>query len=389
MSPRAIWNDGPEFERHLETYGAPAVALRSICSGGGGSPGQTQSTQQSKSSNEPPEFIQPYLKSAIGDLSNLYTGNPTAPDYYPGSTVAPQSGETQQAIDMMAARGAGGSPVTAAAQGNVTDTLNGRYLDPTSNPEFKTALEAALRPQTEQFMGTVIPGITSAFEGSGRTGSGAHQEAVDRATTSFNRTQADASAKAGADYFTSARAQQLQAAGMAPQLAATDYADLAALGEAGAAKDTRAQSQTDADIARYNYGNNAQWDYIGRYLNMLNGGYPGGVTNSSGTSTSVSTPTGGGLSSILGAGSSALGMGMMAMSMFSDERLKEGIEPVGKMHDGQTVYSYRYKGDPTPRIGLLAQEVEKRHPEAVHVDPASGYRKVNYELATREARGLF
>ena len=68
---------------------------------------------------------------------------------------------------------------------------------------------------------------------------------------------------------------------------------------------------------------------------------------------------------------------------FSDERLKENIKPIGKTNDGQTIYSYNYKGDHRTQIGLLAQEVEKHHPEAVGL--SGGYKTVDYAKATHDA----
>ena len=68
---------------------------------------------------------------------------------------------------------------------------------------------------------------------------------------------------------------------------------------------------------------------------------------------------------------------------FSDRRLKENVKPIGKTHDGQTIYSYNYKGDPRTQIGLMAQEVEKKHPEAVGL--AGGYKTVDYAKATADA----
>ena len=70
-------------------------------------------------------------------------------------------------------------------------------------------------------------------------------------------------------------------------------------------------------------------------------------------------------------------------SIFSDERLKEDVRPIGKTNDGQTIYSYRYKGEPHTQIGLLAQEVEKHHPEAVGL--AGGYKTVDYSKATADS----
>ncbi len=275
---------------------------------GSGSP-QT-STQSTQSSNEPPAFIQPYLQGGIKDLTNLYQSG-GAPAYYPGQTVAPFSGTTEAALKAMEARGANGSPLNRAAQGQLTDTINGKYLDPTSNPDYLKALNASHQPAIDQFMGTVIPGMTSAFEGSGRTGSPAHQEAVDRAATGLNRTISDADAKAGSDYFTQARGQQIAAAGMAPTLANQDYVDINQLGTAGQARDNQAQSLIDADVAKYNYNQNKDWDYINRYLASLNGGYPGGQTSSTGTSTAM-RPQADTFGSIFGAGLGAAGLGLSA-----------------------------------------------------------------------------
>jgi len=68
---------------------------------------------------------------------------------------------------------------------------------------------------------------------------------------------------------------------------------------------------------------------------------------------------------------------------FSDERLKENIQKVGKTNDGQPIYRYNYKGDSNTQMGLLAQDVEKKHPEAVGL--AGGYKTVNYKKATEDA----
>ncbi len=65
---------------------------------------------------------------------------------------------------------------------------------------------------------------------------------------------------------------------------------------------------------------------------------------------------------------------------FSDEELKENIVEVGRLYNGLPVYLYTYRGDNTPRIGLLAQDVVIIKPEAVFV-AGNGYLKVNYAAA--------
>jgi hypothetical protein len=67
-------------------------------------------------------------------------------------------------------------------------------------------------------------------------------------------------------------------------------------------------------------------------------------------------------------------------SIFSDERLKDDIEPVGELFDGTNIYRYRYKGDDTMRIGVMAQEVQEKNPDAV-ID-VDGFLAVNYGKAT-------
>lgn len=82
---------------------------------------------------------------------------------------------------------------------------------------------------------------------------------------------------------------------------------------------------------------------------------------------------------------SLIGTGVGAVTSlagaFSDERLKENMKPVGRLDNGLNVYVYNFKGSNVPQIGLLAQEVQKVKPEAVHKDKATGYLKVEYNKA--------
>jgi uncharacterized membrane protein len=69
----------------------------------------------------------------------------------------------------------------------------------------------------------------------------------------------------------------------------------------------------------------------------------------------------------------------------SDVRLKDDILPIGQTADGQTVYTWRWNADAErigvdndPTIGLLAQEVEKRNPDAI-VEGSDGYKRIKYD----------
>ena len=79
------------------------------------------------------------------------------------------------------------------------------------------------------------------------------------------------------------------------------------------------------------------------------------------------------------------GLGSAGIFKWSDKRLKEDVEKVGETNDGQNIYSYRYKGDPTPQMGLMAQEVAKKRPSAVRRSK-SGLMAVDYDRALKGAK---
>lgn len=78
--------------------------------------------------------------------------------------------------------------------------------------------------------------------------------------------------------------------------------------------------------------------------------------------------------------------GTLAGGLMSDKRVKEGVndnepEKVGELENDLPVYLYRYKAGGPPQIGVMAQDVEKVNPEAVHT--IGGLRFVDYRKAVR------
>lgn len=127
-----------------------------------------------------------------------------------------------------------------------------------------------------------------------------------------------------------------------------------------------------------------QFDYE-QYLNKLAFPYQqqswlssiiGGLGSTAGGTTTQKTPQGNTFSQLLGTG-------LQVASLFSDERMKEDAKVIGRSFDGQPIYAYRYKGSPQTHLGFMAQEVEKKHPEAV--GESGGMKTVDYEAATRGA----
>jgi len=116
-------------------------------------------------------------------------------------------------------------------------------------------------------------------------------------------------------------------------------------------------------------------------LNAANAQYQAAVA----ANNAKNAQTSGLLGGLMGIGMTAAGLpvagggslgGNALGGLFSDKRLKTNIQAVGKLDNGLTVYSYRYKwGGPT-QIGVMAQEVEQVNPSAV--SEVGGYKMVDY-----------
>lgn len=82
-------------------------------------------------------------------------------------------------------------------------------------------------------------------------------------------------------------------------------------------------------------------------------------------------------------GSTTQGTTSQGSPFFSDRDLKENVDKIGTTHSGQPIYRFNYKGRPgETQIGLMAQDVEKRHPDAVGL--AGGFKTVDYAAATED-----
>ena len=51
------------------------------------------------------------------------------------------------------------------------------------------------------------------------------------------------------------------------------------------------------------------------------------------------------------------------------------VNPI--VESGDTIYLFSYKGDSTPQVGVMAQEVEKKDPAAI-IEGKDGYKRVQY-----------
>lgn len=133
-------------------------------------------------------------------------------------------------------------------------------------------------------------------------------------------------------------------------------------------------------------GQGLPYENLMRQYQMLMGlGGAGSSTTGNMTGTSQGTTFGTGTSTTsqpVNPWTTAAGIGLGAAALFSDERLKEDIEPIGMLFNKLPLYRYRFKDDPTRQLhtGVMAQEVEKVAPEAI--EHVGGYKAVDYDIAT-------
>lgn len=262
----------------------------------GGTEYVTQQTNQN-----PWEPQQAYLKKGFEQAQAAVLDKPQ--EYYPGSTTVPFSPQTEQALGLAEQRALTGSPLIDGAQGNINKTLSGAYLNG-GNPAYGNMVERSIAPMRREYQETVMPGINAAFSAGGRYGSNSQANAMDHASDTYLRNVGNTTAGLAYQNYGDERSNQMQAAGMAPELAQQDYYDIAQLGQVGTTREGMAQNVLNEDINRYNFTQEEPADRLGKYMSLISGGYGG-----SGNSTQAQTTPGfNPVLGTLGAASTAAGL---------------------------------------------------------------------------------
>lgn len=361
-----------------------------MCGKGGGGGTTTQVTN-----NRPPEEVIQNYNYVMG-LAKDVQKTPFTP--YTGEFVAPLS-ETQKA-GIQNVNQAQGVAMPAYAQGakytmegaqGVTPQFSQAGLQPYMSPYLNSVVGATMANINEQNaqQRAALQGnaLSRGAYGGDRYGIGAanlaRQQGLSTGQTISNLLQAGYGQALG-QYNQNISQQQ---ADQTRRLAAGQQ--LASLGEgaqksllSGAQAQLAAGAQEQAtrqalDQAVYNQFLSQQ-AYPFQNLSWLGSLATGLGANMGGTSTSQTTaPSSSGGANIFGA------LTAIASLPWSDERLKENKEVVGKTFDGQPIYKFNYKGNNTTQMGLMAQNVEKSHPDAVY--NLGGLKKVDYDAALDDA----
>lgn len=263
----------------------------------------------SKSSTTPWKKGQPYLLGAADATQNAYNTN--------AGNIQQNTNAVTDLIPSMIEKYQQGNPAVNAATSYNTDVLSGKYLDQ-GNPHLQQMIDQTNNDVRNQTAGAL--GVK------GLTGGSAMADIVSRnlAKNESNLRYQD---------YTNERNAMAGASAQAPGLSAADVIQVSPM------LSTLQSSLTPIQAAS---------------------GYSGAIGGLLSPYQTTTQPGGWG-QQLLGAGAQLGSAAIMA----SDERLKDDIEKVGKTPGGLPVYSYHYKGDDTPQVGVMAQDVKKKQPKAL------------------------
>jgi hypothetical protein len=105
----------------------------------------------------------------------------------------------------------------------------------------------------------------------GRMGSGAQQEMESRAEQNLANALASQAGQLAYQNYATERGRQEAAAGLAPSLAASEYADINQLLQTGKAGEAYDQAALEADVARFNFGQQKPYEKLSSYLGAVYG----------------------------------------------------------------------------------------------------------------------
>jgi hypothetical protein len=274
---------------------------------------------------------------------------------------------------MTAQRALSGSPLTRAAQGTLSDTLAGKYLDPNSNPWLSGTFDLAA--------GKMRSALDSQFNSAGGYGGSLHQGAM-------AENLGDLATKLYGGAYDTERQRQIQGMFFAPQMAQQDYFDASQLAGVGGAYEQQAGNYLTDAQNRYSFYQNEPLNRLRDFFGIVSPVAGQGQTSSS-TTTGPNNQNA--LSNILGVGSGLAGIGntlglfgggaaalspaalafmaapaytagiegaALAASVFSDPNVKTDIKLVADddvldKFKRTPASEYRYKEELGPRFGGL------------------------------------
>ena len=241
---------------------------------GGGGGGST-------TTNEIDPKIWPYVENVVQEGKKLYEGG--APEYYGGQTYLDPNSQQQQAMQQMTANANVNAPMLQNATNLNNQMIQGDFLQ--NNPNFDAVMNTAGRKATDLY-NTATNNTFSDVSKAGRYGSDAHARLQAGNAGKLATSLADTAGQYAYQNYSAERANQNQAMQNAGNIANNQNIGAQNLMNAGNIQAGFDQTALNADIARHDYGQNAQQQHLSNYTNAV-WGAPSG-------STSTTSQSGGG-----------------------------------------------------------------------------------------------
>ncbi len=244
----------------------PITNLKEFKGGGGGGSSQT--------TNQLDPNVVPYVKDALSEQQRLYQEG--APEYYGGQTYLNPNAQQQQAINMMTANAGVNNSMLQNSTNLNNQMIQGDFLQ--NNPNFDAVMNTAGRKATDAY-NQAMTNTNSQASMSGRYGSDAHARMASNNSSNLAQSLADTAGQYAYQNYANERGNQINAMNNAGTIAGNQNIGAQNLMNAGNAQAGFNQTALDADIARHDYGQNAQQQHLANYTNAV-WGAPGGSTSS-------------------------------------------------------------------------------------------------------------
>lgn len=216
---------------------------------------------------ELPDFLKPYAPLYAQMGYNL-TGMPYQP--YPYETVAPFTQDQNAAMDMVRNRSLTGSPVVNAAQQQTLNTINGDYLNPSTNPYLQQTYDQAAKRVADSFARGTAAQTDARFARAGAFGGSAWNEIQGANQQALGDSLSGMAANIFGNNYAQERNRQQQASQFAPNLAAQDYRDAEALLNIGGMQQQQGQNYLTDDFSRFQQAQQYPYQQFQQFGQMFN-----------------------------------------------------------------------------------------------------------------------
>ncbi|AQX31296.1 tail fiber domain-containing protein [Bartonella schoenbuchensis] len=334
---------------------------------------KTPQVQTTTQTNAPPVWSQGILQQASSDALDLYNQG-IGGNVYEGDRHAGLSDATLNAIQGLGnAANQFNNPMInqllnspTQSQQNLSNMASGGWIG--NNSKFNDALDNALSKTSDA--------VNQSMAGAGRYGSGAHTGVL---TDELGALATNAAAQQyNQDVLNMMNANQMIDKATQNQInAANNFyqgqsnAQSNAL-KGGMVQDANNQHALDVEREKWMEQDNQAWNRLEQLLKVgtTAAGNYGTQTGQSVTVPSVTKDPLRDAQQVLGLIGGIMGL--------SDARVKDNIVSVGEKN-GYPLYEFNYKGDPQRYRGVMAQDLVRLKPDAVHMDDKTQLLYVDYD----------